>query len=31
MHGPVKMFDIAPPLETRLLLTPTMFMAAPRQ
>jgi Domain of unknown function (DUF3883) len=26
----VKMFDIAPPLEARLLLTPTTFMAAPR-
>lgn len=24
------MFDIAPPLEARLLLTPTTFMAAPR-
>jgi hypothetical protein len=26
----VKMFDIAPPLEARLLLTPATFMAAPR-
>jgi hypothetical protein len=26
----VQMFDIAPPLETRLLLTPATFMAAPR-
>ena len=26
----VKMFDIAPPLDARLLLTPAMFMAAPR-
>jgi hypothetical protein len=26
----VKMFDIVPPLEARLLLTPTTFMAAPR-
>jgi hypothetical protein len=26
----VKMFDIAPPLESRLLLTPATFMAAPR-
>jgi Domain of unknown function (DUF3883) len=26
----VKMFDIAPPLEPRLLLTPATFMAAPR-
>jgi hypothetical protein len=26
----VKMFDIAPPLEARLLLTPTTFMAVPR-
>jgi hypothetical protein len=26
----VKMFDIAPPLEPRLLLTPVTFMAAPR-
>jgi hypothetical protein len=26
----VKMFDIAPPLETSLLLTPATFMAAPR-
>jgi Domain of unknown function (DUF3883) len=26
----VKMFDIAPPLEARLLLTPTTFVAAPR-
>jgi uncharacterized protein DUF3883 len=26
----VKMFDIAPPLETHLLLTPTTFMALPR-
>jgi uncharacterized protein DUF3883 len=26
----VKMFDIAPPLEQRLLLTPTTFMASPR-
>jgi len=25
-----KMFDIAPPLEGRLLLTPTTFMATPR-
>jgi hypothetical protein len=26
----VKMFDIAPPLEARLLLTPATFVAAPR-
>jgi hypothetical protein len=26
----VKMFDIAPPLEAALLLTPATFMAAPR-
>ena len=29
-YNDVKMFDIQPPLETRLLLTPTVFMAAPR-
>lgn len=26
----VKMFDVAPPLESKLLLTPATFMAAPR-
>jgi hypothetical protein len=26
----VQMFDIAPPLEARLLLTPATFMAAPK-